>query len=382
MLLMKKLFYLTIPILFLTFGSNTNALEINVGTDISVTGEYESNYYVAGGDIEISSESKFNNDLFVVGGNTKISGEVNNDVIVIAGESFVNNYVAGDLRVLGGIVNISSTIDGDLVVIGGEVYLLPGANIRGDTIVISGKIYQQSDLNNTTNIISGYVSLDGNVNGDTNVTTQSITFDDDVNIVGNLRYYAPVKAVEIEGSKVEGNVIFNEIKSINEVGIVKSTIINLLNLWLILKFITTLILAFIIIHVFRVFSQRVNDLASEKMLKTFFIGLFSNIFVPFIFIILMISLIGLPLAFILLLLYILLYILATPIAGIIIGHLVAHMFGKDTSKVNFQNTVIGVILITVIQFVPIIGDLTIFIFTLIALGAMILYIYNSFIKLK
>lgn len=369
---MKKILYL-LPIFLLTLAFNLEALEIQTGTDFTINGIYDENYYVAGGSVLIENGAVFNEDLFIAGGNIRAFGEAN-DVMVFGGEVSLENYVKGDLRVFGGTVNINSTVDGDLVIIGGEVYLNDSADIRGESIVIGGKVNQSSDINNESNIVAGSVTLNGIINSVAYITTQSAIFDKKGEVVGNLNYYAPQKAVEIDGFKSSGNIVFNEIKSIDEIGIVKSTVINLLNLWLILKFITTLVIAFILIYVFKVFSQGVNDIGVRSMGKSFLAGVLGLLMIPLIIIMLFASLIGMPISFLLLLLYIIILMISTPIAGIIIGHLAASLSGKDIKRVNFQNSVIGIILITALQFVPVLGAITIFIFRIIAVGAVLRYI--------
>lgn len=369
-----------LALFFMVIPTQIEAKEVIFGVDVNFSETtVDTNYYFTGGNLKIDAD--FSRDLVIAAGKTYLEGKVAGDTTVAGGEVNLNNYVSGDLRVLGGTVNLSSTVLGDLIIIGGRVNLLTEANILGDTILIGGTLKQNTKLSKDTSIIAASVMLNDEISGDTDITTQNIIFGPNSKILSSLNYYAPVKALEKEGSIVTGIVKYNQISTIRETGFVKSTIINILNFWIILKFITTLILAFILVLLFKVFSQGVSDIANQSFFKSVAIGFLSFILMPIFFVVLMVSLIGLPLGILMVLIYILLISLASAFAGIIIGTMVTHMLDKNPEKkVTFPNAVIGIVLLTTVQFVPTIGDFTILFFALAAIGAMIRFIYKSITK--
>ncbi len=371
-------FVILLSLFLLTFLTplNLEAKEVIFGSDLSFTDQtVDQNYYFAGVNIKI--DASFSRDLIIAGGKVYVGGEVVKDVIVIGGEVYLNNYVQGDLRILGGTVNLASTIDGDLIVIGGRVNLLEEADIRGETLIIGGQVKQNTPIVNTSDIIAGTVILNSRLDGDSEITTQNIILDSRAEIVGNLYYYSPVKAQEKTGSQIIGTVNFNQINTIRETGVIKTVIINAINFWIILKFITTLILTFILIQLFKVFAQGVNDIGARSFFKSFVLGILSLILLPMLFGILVISLIGLPIGLLMILIYIIIWSLSAAFSGIIMGSLITHLLDRNReNKVTFPNAVIGIILLTAVQFVPIAGDLTILIFSFVSVGAIIRYIYR------
>jgi cytoskeletal protein CcmA (bactofilin family) len=376
--LLSKKFSIITVILLAVFPVISHSAEVNFATDVSFrTENVTENYYVAGGNIDL--EANFEKDLFVLGGTININGAVAGDVIVLGGQVNVNNEIAGDLRVVGGNVNISGKVSGDLVIVGGEVFLNDSATIEGESIIIAVSVFQNATISGESNILAGSVVLNDDISGQTQITTQSITFDSSARIIGDLNYYAPKKATENPGSEVSGNINFNEIKTIGEMGIVKSTVLNLLSFWLILRFVTTLILAFILIQVFKVFTQGTADIAMNSFVKSFFFGVLSLILVPAIVVVLFISLIGLPIGFLLMIFYIFVLILSGAISGIVVGNLVHELFGKSDRKVSFQKATVGIILLTTLQFVDILGEATILIFGFVSIGATLRFIYRSVI---
>ena len=363
--------------IFLTANS-AQAKEVVFGGELNFEEQTENrNYYFSGLNIDIKSD--FPKDLILTGLNIYAEGTVEEDVLVLGGDVYLNNYIKGDLRIIGGSVDVASTIEGDLIIIGGRVNLLNEANIKGETLIIGGKINQNANLENETNIIAASVNLNNEISGQTEITTQNIIFDSEANITGVLYYYAPTKALERLGFQNNGRINFNQISTIRETGFVKTLVINVISFWLVVKFVTTLILAFFLIYVFKVFAQSVSNIATKSTIKSFLTGFFSLILAPIIFVLLSVSLIGLPIGFLLLFVYIIIWSLASAVSGIFVGTMGSYVLEKNPEKkVLFSNTVLGVVLLTVIQFVPYFGDLTILILNFIAVGAIIRYINQAY----
>lgn len=362
------------------FVSPVFAVSIQTGTDVNSYNQIiTDNYYAAGATVLL--DNQFDKDVVVLGSEVTLRGQVAGDVLIVGGVSHIEGNIQGDLRVIGGEVYLRGNVEGDLVILGGFVELGQNSSVLGDSIVAGGQFVQNVALNNNLKLIAGKVILDNTLSGNAEITTQKITFGENAKIDGNLKYYAPQRAEEMSGSEISGNIVFNEIKSISETGVVKTTILNLLSFWILLKFITTLIVAFGLIYIFRVFTQATNDIAIKSFVKSFFLGILAIFLIPILLIVLFVSLVGMPLSILLFMLYVLVLILAPAIAGIVVGTLVRHLFKQENpEKVTFQGATIGVVLLTVLQFVPSIGDLTSFVFVLISVGAIYRQIFRSIFR--
>ncbi len=368
-----KAAFLALSLLFFA-PTATFALGIKFQPNLNITNEIiAENYYVGGGDVYI--DSIFAKDLTIAGGSVFVKGQVFEDASIFGGDIRLENYVAGDLKVLGGTVQLSSTIDGDLVIFGGEVLIKENAVIRGNVILVGGKIRQNANLPNDSKILAGSVLINNEISGNTDVTTQSINFGDKANITGNLKYYTPRKPDNAADVRVTGSIIFNEIKSIQETGVIKSAILNFLSFWIILKFVSTLIIAFLLIYLFKGFVEDIKKNVSHSLFGNFFKG-FGYLMLSFLAIVLlMISLIGLPISLIVSLILIIIIVIMPSVAGIIVGHLISKLLGRKSEKeVNFRNTIVGIILLTLLQFIGIAGDVTILIFNLVALGTIFTFL--------
>lgn len=105
-----------------------------IGTPVSAGDDkvvFGSNYTLYSGEI-------LDGDLLVLGGNAKINDNatVNGDVAIFGGNADIAGEIRGSLVVFGGNVNLkeSSVISGDFSIVGGKVNRSPGAMISGDSV--------------------------------------------------------------------------------------------------------------------------------------------------------------------------------------------------------------------------------------------------------
>jgi len=385
---MKKIIYrfslLCVLALFIALQAipqSSSAAEIITETSVLLdqNNTYYENLYIGAGTTNISSE--VNSDLTIIGGDVKVSSRVTGDIFVGGGNVDFSGQVEGDLRIIGGDVNIRGDVIGDILIVGGNVFISDEATLLSDVLLIGGEINFQSDSNKRLKVVSGKVLINGNINGDSEITTQSLQIGSDAKINGNFSYYSPQKFSENEGAEILGIINYNKIDTIQDTGFIKQAIVNFLNFWLLLRFITTLIIAFILVYVFRVFSAGVNEIAVSSFFKSLFAGLLLLILLPTATLIFIISLVGMPIGFLLLTMFISALIITPAVSGIFIGGWVRKMLGKtDEYLVDFHSATVGVILFTILQFVPVIGEFMRLIFILVALGAMVRYSYRAIIR--
>ncbi len=334
------------------------------------------NVYLIGSEPKISG--KISGDLFAAGSDILSEGTVEGDILSFGGYVNIKGKNAGDVRVLGGTVLVENEIEGDLVVIGSRVILSENAKINGDIILIGGVIELKNTSNKHLRIISGSTIISGKILSTANITSEKISILKSSEISGNLSYFSPRQAIIDGESKISGSVNFNKVDSIKENGLVKHLIISFLNFWMVFRFITTLVLTFILVYVFKIFSQKTATESLKNFWKNFAIGLMSFAFVPIIIIVLLFSLILFPVAVLLGMVYTGVFIIAYPIASMVLGVFLRRTFTKNKSfEISFQTATIGVVVLTLLQFVSVLGDLTRFVFMLTAFGSVWIYLYRK-----
>lgn len=350
-------------------------LEINLPKDQI----YEKNLYV--GAIKSFIEGTTKEDLIVFSKESEIVGDVYGDLFLLGGQIKFSGNVKGDLRVFGGNVKISGNVDGDVLIVGGNVEFLEGAKVKREIFVVGVKTDIKNSISEKLKIISGRVSIDAKILGSSDITTQNLKIGQNADISGDFSYYSPQIFDKNEKAVITGKVSFNEINSIREMGIVKKAILSFMNFWIVLKFLTTLILAFILIYIFKPFTQNVVDLISKSYWKSILVSLLILFLAPLAITILIFSLVGLPIGLLLFMGFIFIIIIAPAIAGIFIGYWVKKYFaGEGFKEIDFQSSSIGVIILSMVQLIPYAGGIIGFILFLISFGAISRQIRLSILK--
>jgi hypothetical protein len=88
---------------------------------------------VFGGSVTTEAESNVNGDLVVFGGSVEINGDVDGSVAAVGGSVTLGGKVEGDVAALGGNVSVTDTaeVDGDVATFGGVVNVAEGADVQG-----------------------------------------------------------------------------------------------------------------------------------------------------------------------------------------------------------------------------------------------------------
>lgn len=334
------------------------------------------NVYLVGGEPKMIGTVA--SDVFIAGNHSEVLGSVKGDVMAIGTNLNIKGDVGGDVRAIGGVINIENNIGGDLVLIGSEIFINENTKVGGDLILIGGVVNIKNSSDKKVRVVSGSTIISGKILGTANITSDKILVTKNSEISGSLIYFSPRQAVLEEGSKISGNVNFNKVDSIRENGLVKHTIVSFLNFWMLFRFITVLILTFILVYVFKIFSQKTALSTINNFWKSLAVGVIAFLFVPLIVIILLVSLILIPVSALLIMIYVGVFMISTSIAGIALGALIKKTFTKSKNlEVSFSTATIGVILLTLLQFVPFVGDITRFVFILAALGSIWIYLYEK-----
>jgi len=372
---------LILPLFLGTFSASAATFKNSNELTLVKTETYSDNSYFLTGKSNISST--FEKDLFIVSGESNFDGVVNGDLFIIGGTVNISGKVLGDIRVIGGEVTVNGELENDLVVIGGKVDIASGANIKGQSLFVGGETNLNAIANNPVKIISAKTFLNNQTNSDLEVTTQDLIFGSNAKINKGVTYYAPKKADEQSGSVIIGAVNFNPITPVQDINFVKRAVINFVSFWLILKFVTTLLIAFILAYIFRIFTKSVVDISLNSFIKSLLLGLLVVFVTPIIIILLLVSLIASPIGILILILTIAVAIIVPAISGIMAGALIRKLFNKkDNYIVDFSTVAIGVVALTFISFVPYLGDITKMLLNLVAIGAVGRHTYKAIFKVN
>ncbi|MEK7164777.1 MAG: polymer-forming cytoskeletal protein [Patescibacteria group bacterium] len=291
-------------------------------------------------------------DVLKVGPNVAISEAVAGDVLAAGGNIIVNAPVAGDIRVAGGQVTINSKVGGNVTVAGGQVSFGPMSEVAG-----------------SVGAWAGQVRMAGTVNGDVYVQTGKgvdLQIDPNAVIGGTLTYKATDKNEALLAGTTAKEVIFQERpRRANDFAGV-GYFFHLISLF------GLLVVGLVLVSIAPKALRRSIEESLNHAKQNIWWGLLALFAVPVGVIFLLFTLIGIPLALILLAGYLMVIYLATVFSGLVVGDYIFRYFKKGSHTVSlFWVMMMGVLVLWLLGRIPFVGGIVMFIATVWGMGMMI-----------
>lgn len=334
------------------------------------------NVYAAGNVVSINSNIE--KGLYVGGNTINLNADVNGTFCAGGGTIIVKGNVSGTMHAGGGSIFIEGAIGEDLFVGGGDVNLTETSSVGGDLIVGAGKITIDGPIGGSILLGAEEAIINNKVAGNVKVKVDKLELGDNAEIVGNLEYTSK-EETEIDKSKVLGEIIFHQKETVKAGLFGKPKILlGLLTLGLLLKFLSAIAIGLIFVYLLKKFTKEIVKESLRKFWPNLGIGFGSLVLTPVACILLAISVIGLWVAGIIGAIYVLLLVVSSVFASIILGTLLIKVLTKKQEYViDWRAVVVGVIVMKLVIFIPFVGWLAIFIFFLMAFGALVQWFYRK-----
>ena len=303
---------------------------------------------------------------------------------VFENESEISQVVDGNVFAFGGTISITGEIYGDLFVMANSLTVSEDAIIHGNIFVCANEVSFSgitSDIYGmATNftleasgivardvyITSSSVNLNGQIGRDAFLSTESLAFASDaeeVIVQGNLSYTAESE-FSIPENVVTGEVTYTPVQ-VEPADIAWTIISNLL---------TTAIFALaviaLILWIVPNFKNRASTIIAKKSWLSFGLGLlvfFGIILVAFLLLLFTYGY-GASIAVALIGFLVLIYAIANTVFGMAVGNLIANKFNWNKTWIFILLSVLVVILIDLISYIPYIGGPISFITSVLGIG--------------
>ncbi len=341
----------------------------------------EDNLYLASENISIKGE--VDGDIYAVSGTTLISERVAGDVVIASGDIVILGVVEGDVRVLGGNVLLGGTVEGDVLVAGGAVRITPDALIGKDLYVAAGEVSFDGYVAGNIEIKAGSASINGIIDGDLHVKANDrIGLGNSTFVGGDFKYMATDASILAmsSGAQIIGDTSFKALRMPVYAHENKNTFLFIFGGIILLKLLSILTAAIVAV----VFIPRLSlAIAGEGVVRpgrSFITGLLVCIATPIIIILLFGTLIGGVVGVIAMFSFLLFLAMSAVYSGIIFGtwlHKVTQKKKKKKMEVNWKTALTGVILLTLISFIPFIGWAIALAVYFIAMGSIARLAYNG-----
>lgn len=322
-------------------------------------------FYIAGGNV--SSSGNVAGDLAAFGGNVLVTSAVMEDVFAGGGTVSILGSVSDDVRAVGGNITINSRVEGDVVVGGGQIQI-SGTGIGGDVLAGGGSIRIEAPVTGDIKIGGGEVYINAPVRGNVEFWGEKLTLGSAAVIQGTLSYTSPTEATMESGATVRGETTYTK-QERNGRDASKAGVAGFMTLAALTKFLMALACAMVLGLFFRRYATTlVREVASRPLMA---LGRGFGVFVltPAASIVLLITILGVPLGILGLIMFAAMIVFTSIVAPIIIGS-IAHNWAMKPGEyqVNWLTILVGVLIYTILGWIPFIGWIAKFALFLMTLG--------------
>lgn len=381
---MKCIRAIFLAILVLMSVSQTaSAYEVKVQPDISISENYISNQNLYLASLRTWFNTTFDKDIVSVAYEQTIAGSIFGDVTLLGKDITLKGESYDDVRIVGDIVVISGVVNKDLVIIARKVLISSDAIINGDTLILAQTVDVQGQFLGQSQITASSIDIHGSIVGPTTLTGSKITFASGAKVISEISYFSPQRAIIEQDVELQQQLNFNQIQSLQQNDVVKRLFFAFVSFWAVIKLIATLFVIFILIHLFKVFLQRIIDMITSQKIILFVTGITSFILIPILAIILFASLILIPVSIIVGSIFIIMIILLPAVSAIITAALYQTYVKKEPRvTADFNLSALALVFLTFIDFVPYLGAIVIYLVYVLSFGAMVLYCYEHIRRKK
>jgi hypothetical protein len=337
----------------------------------------------------ITVKAKIDGDLLAAGGTIKITEAVTGDVLTGGGTLIIDGKIGDDLRAVGGTIQVEKDVMGDVVVAGGNVEISPGTIVFGDLIVTSGKttingivkgnakliggdLYINGTIEKNLDVKGGTLFVNGIVFGESTLAAEQISILNRALFHQNVKYWQKNGEINFGDSLSSATASFQPQLAL-DVNDSNWYFLGYGSLVFVLFYLATaLLLLFLFQHLFSAQLQQAASILDQQSVKALGYGILYLIGVPFIAILLLITVIGIPIG----LFGLVMYIFTLAVAHIISSLVVAGWYNYKYHKNWNKNTLVWIafaafLLIKLLTIFPFFGWILSVLLVGISFGAII-----------
>ena len=378
-----KSFIILFNILFVSLlAFNCRGTEFRGSGDERVllaSGDIHNGWYFAGSG-EVDLDGTVNGDAFIAGGVVNMRGTVNGLLVVAGGQVNVMGTVTDRIISAGGTVRLSGKTVKSVFAGGGSVIIERGATVGeylmagGSAVQVRGVVERDAKIGATT------LKLTGEIKGDLDAGVESFETEEGSTVGGNLTVAAKDSGnIRIVPGTVLGQVHLKagrEVPAPRFLGLTKGRLAMRIIFFLSLCA-TALVISFLFPRQLASVGTIINGRPGESVL----VGLAALVLVPFITLVLFLTVVGIPLGIFLFLYLCWLAFLSQMGLGIFLGY---RVFGFDGRRGwgLFGPVALGILALFVCTFIPFVNVVVILAGLIVGVGALAIVTQEQFLILR
>ena len=318
-------------------------------------------------DSAITTED-INADLYITGNNVTVAHNVQDDLFSVANDVEITGNVNQDVYAAGNSVRVSGDV-GDDVFAAGNTVRITGEQV--DDVFAAGSVVEVMSKNILGSVYTAgqKLTISGQINGSVKAAGETVTIKSGTIINGDLVTYG-AKEPTVEDNVVISGERRHEMGPANKSVGAAATGKGLILAWIM----GVIIWGIVALVEWYVWPALINDTVRnvfQKGGRSLGVGFVWMIALLPVVIVLLITVIGWPLAVLSVLGSMTAVLVAKAVSGIVVGVWVMQKMQKRETPITWQHVLIGTVVIKIVQFVPLVGwliSLVVFLLTLGALG--------------
>ncbi len=359
-------------LLILFMASSAMAVEINTGDTVNVpSGKIKGPLFVSGNNIAINAD--VDGDIFAAGQSVVINGTINGDVITAGNSVRINGNVLGDVRAAANTIDINGQIGGNLTGVANSISLREPSNIKRDALLFGNTVEFLGNVDGQALGSANQMNLNGHINGDIRVWNVEKLVVGPAAVINGMVTYNSANPAQIDVQAKVGKMtqLSPPIQPERNVPQRGMSWLGILWVWL-----AGILIWGAFYLIFPRLFPRIAKTALNAPWPTLGWGFLAMLLIPLAALVFMLTIIGIPLMFILIFAFIITLCLSKILVADLVSRYLVSRFKWEKQGSFLATFIITFLALIVITKLPILSFFLNVIIASMALGMLILTIYH------
>ncbi len=338
------------------------------GDVLDIRGNINGDAFLAGSEITFSGN--IDGNLFVAANSINLSGKINGNVFVAGNSLTINSEGIDNLFLAGNLVNINSKINKNSYVAGNSVVMSSNSEVGKDLFVSASALTLNANVKRDLSVESTTITLGSNVGRNASIISESAYFGLNSKIENDLEVSSSMQTASNLNQVANGVISVKEAENNpgkDYIASFKSKVFGKLTFGLF----SVLIVGLLLIKFFGKNVAKLNKDIEKNFGKNLGKGFLLLILTPIISLILLITIIGVKLSFIVTGIYVLAIFFASIVGSIFIGEMFLRKLIKEKNPSQYLSLLIGSLIYIIFTVIPFVGWIIGLIITVVSLGALV-----------
>lgn len=166
--------------------------------------EEATNVYMTG--TEVRPTGPINGDLVAAAGRISVEYPIKGDAVLAAGSIDVRGRIGEDLRVAGGFVTLAGPVQGEALVVAGSIAFGPASDVGGRAWLAGGDVAVAGRFHRDVKVYARNILVLGHVTGDVHLFGTTIELLPTARVDGNVTYVSNTPIKIHTGARVKGKI--------------------------------------------------------------------------------------------------------------------------------------------------------------------------------